>query len=309
MRFITYLFILLYVCSCNSHMVLHSFDNAIDISLKNKENAIIAVGDINITEEIRALQLNEIFKDHKIYACDITLPENIHANYIYEFEMFPSIIIINSNSEIVGIASVDDLTSQQFANELIYDHICESNTLYKVYKAIKDVSYEELRSFIDSINVYDNSFYKNYLGYQACLMLDNDMQDIFIDNAIINYIDNPESRYSLLFSELLEYRNSSCAEILINEDVDIGEIQRNDSKEYKLRYINLGQEPLYIFHVTASCNCVKVNWDRVTEPETTNEMIISISASKNLGDFAHSIFVSTNTLDGGVFINLHGKII
>lgn len=308
-RHFIYLLCLLAVCSCKKHIVLHSFDHAIETSLKNKENALIAVGDISIIKGISALRLSDEFKDYEIYACDITLPENIHANYIYDFEQFPSFMIVNSDSGIVDIASAQELATWQYITQKRHRHSCESYTLYKFYKAIKNSSYEEMRCYIDTIRTFSDNFYKNYLGFKASLMLNDDMQDFFFDNAIKSYIEKPDPRYSLIFSELLESRNSNCAEILIKEDIDIGEIPRNETKEYKLPYINVGKEPLYFFNVTVSCNCVNVIWERVTDPGMTNEMTISISANNNIGNFERSIFVTTNTLEGGVLINLHGKII
>lgn len=300
-------------CFDSGHIATCSFDNAIKLAVDNGEYAIIAVGGVDICQETSALQRSLDIQDYIFYSCDITLKENIHANYCFKFKEFPSYIIIHPTVGVFDICSTQELKSgilSHFEHSATYKYIDESKRLYRAYSALSELDSVAIGEFVDFLEpINEFQFYFYYLQYKAAKAMGYSNEEEFLKKAITLYLEDPNPIYSLLFSELLELSKTDCATILIDEDVELGVINKNSIIEYRLPYLNVGNEPLLIYHASVSCDCVSVEWDRITKSGEQREILIRVNAGGDIGEFQRTVFMAANTLDGGILINLSGQII
>lgn len=316
-RFIIQFFLLSFIlASCFNHdsIDLCTFDEAINHATNSNTNAIIAVGGINILELASHLKKSINIKDYKFYCCDITLRENMHANYCFQFKEFPSYIIYRPDLGIVDVCNSKEiglkLRNAHYEEVYIDELAKESERLYNAHITLNKSTDSFPKDFLDSLDtIKELRFYSYYLQYKGYQTLGYSEAEESIQKAIKTYLDNPIPIYSVLFSELLEFSKKDSATILMDNNIDLGSIKQNTTIEHKIPYINIGNEELLIYHASVSCNCISVEWDRVTHPGEKKEIIIRINTSDLTGSFQRTVFLAANTLEGGVLINLSGQTI
>lgn len=301
------------VSSC-SNVLLYSFDDAVDSAIKENNNKILLVGDFRIGEIKNEIKFNKEIREQEILLCDITALDNLHANYIFQFTELPSFILINSQGKICGIYNVQEISEHSFHslwdNQISPDNLMNSNLLYDAYKAVRDTNFVEIHKYLDSFEHSGaEGFYSYYLAFKASQLIADNNHEFFLQSAIIDYINNPDPLYSVLFAELLDSSESECATILIQEHIDVGLIPQETTMNYKIPFINIGKEPLIIFHATTSCDCLQVKWEKVTNAGERGEINVSINTGSDLSAFNRSIFFAANTIDGGVLLNISGQVI
>lgn len=302
------------IASSCSKVRLSSFDYAVNSAIKEKENKILLVGDFRIEEIKYDIKFNKELREYETLLCDITALDNLHANYIFQFTELPSFFLINSQGKICGIYSVQEIMAQcchsLWDSQISSENLINSNLLYDAYKAVRDTNFVEIHKYLDLLeNSSTAGFYSYYLGFKASQLIADNNYEFFLQSAIIDYINNPDPLYSILFAELLDSSESECATILIQEQIDVGPIPQDTTVDYKIPFINIGKEPLIIFHATTSCDCLQVKWDKVTNAGESGEIIVNINTDSNPSDFRRSIFLAANTLDGGVLLNISGQVI
>lgn len=301
-------------CIDPDRIVVCTFDEALKSAQNHNKNSIIAIGGIDILEDATHLKKTLNIQDYNLYCCDITLHENIHANYCFQINEFPSYLIYHSNAGIVDICSSKDIKIK--LDNTSYKEVCkdelikEIEKLYYAHTILEQSPTSFTKDLLDSLdNIKERKFYSYYLQYKGSQILGSSRTEELLHKAITTYIDNPTPIYSILFSELLEASKKDSATILMDNDIDLGHIKQNTIIEHKVPYVNVGNEKLLIYHASVSCSCISVEWEKTTNPGEKKDIIVRVNTNENTGEFRRTIFLAANTLEGGILINLSGQII
>lgn len=140
------------------------------------------------------------------------------------------------------------------------------------------------------------------------------MKRFQIDLNIVNKIASKIGVASIMLLMLLWYSPCVSADAhltLVTDEIDMGEMTADESREQTVKFINDGDEPLEIERVTTDCGCTVADYPlHEILPGEEGEIKISFSGrGREPGSFKKIVRVRSNASEGRKLIFVKGKII
>ncbi len=137
--------------------------------------------------------------------------------------------------------------------------------------------------------------------------------------AIKNITILSAAALSLLISGWLMFGNGSESVLLTStsptqisfekSEIDMGELKQGKPQSASFRFKNVGENPLVIQHVEASCGCTEPQWpNKPVKPGEEAEITVTYDA-KLPGRFFKSIQVFGNIEENRVELMIMGEVI
>ena len=181
-------------------------------------------------------------------------------------------------------------------------------------KKVKDIAYMFAQNrfdypvFIDLNGVINGlNHFPQAMQYQ-CFLLDKNNKVLMIGNPVSN------RKIWELYKEQITGGKNAEMEILTTVQVDktihdYGTIKKGSANPAAFMLTNTGNYSLIINHVSASCGCANVNWERrPVEPEQTTIIRVEMTPEET-GYFSKTVEVYCNANESPVKLTLTGTTI
>ncbi|MCL2737856.1 MAG: DUF1573 domain-containing protein [Bacteroidales bacterium] len=143
------------------------------------------------------------------------------------------------------------------------------------------------------------------MQYQ-CFLLDRDNKVLMIGNPVLN-----RKIWDLYKSQIggQDIEQTILTTIEVDKSVhNYGTIQKDSSNPAVFTVTNTGSYPLIIFHVSTSCGCANVDWDRrPIEPGKTANVRIEMTPDET-GYFSKTLEVYCNIQETSFKLTINGSV-
>lgn len=160
-----------------------------------------------------------------------------------------------------------------------------------------------------------NSFYNNYLLTKYYLSMNDTLkaknvaERALIDEDPASLYFNAELRTELKMILNEKYNIYDDAYIGVNSiEKQLGNLQFGSTRQVAFRIKNLGKRDLIIDKVLPDCGCTIANYTRnKIRPGTYGNVELTFKA-KNQGDFAHTVYLLSNAINGPIQLYIKGVV-
>lgn len=103
--------------------------------------------------------------------------------------------------------------------------------------------------------------------------------------------------------------NQAKPAIKFNElEHDYGTIEQGGNGTYAFEFINEGDAPLVLTNVRSSCGCTIPEWPKEPIEAGNGASIIVKYDTRRIGNFAKTVYVSSNATEKPVLLRIKGKV-
>lgn len=248
---------------------------------------------------------------------EIKFPSNIQC-YSGKNTVFSYDSLLNKEFKILLYIDTTDCFKCQARlsdwSELIYDFnlLYSEKVAFLLFYHVKNeqevcelLEYERFEYPVVIDNKYDvinrlNNF-PEHREYQ-CFLLNKSNRVISIGNPTINpgvlnlYKEYINGEKQTLFDKRTK--------VDVKKEHDVGELKINIEKEIKIKVENVGMEPFVINGIVASCDCIRVRWNK--DPIVDETSVVINLLVKEIGSFENTINIHCNTKDSPITICIRG---
>lgn len=178
-------------------------------------------------------------------------------------------------------------------------------------KAIHDLLHRNRFAYPVFVDVYDQLNKLNNLPQDVnfqCFLLDRHNQVVLIGDPVMNpqiWLLYKKAIQDVDETALTSYTNVA----LIDSIVDFGPIKRSGTHKATYNIENIGNNPLIIQQVSASCGCTEVKWEKQPiRPKEKTKIMIELKPEET-GFFCKTVLVYANVENVPIKLLIKGTVV